>query len=185
MQGRSPGEGNGNPLQYSGLEIPWREELGGLQSMASQEVRHNLVTKQQQQIRVKFPPALAFWALNGSALFGHMVPQKKKSIFVHFFKFNAILFKLPITLQNRLCSCIECKETEVHYLVILYTIFNPSKSKSRAQSPLSPPFTNIGDQHLSILGNGPENWKSKKKVLYFLWFTVLAMDEYYKETIKE
>ena len=31
--GRSPGEGNGNPLQYSCLEIPWTEERGGLQSM--------------------------------------------------------------------------------------------------------------------------------------------------------
>ena len=30
--GRSPGEGNGNPLQYSSWEIPWTEEPGGLQS---------------------------------------------------------------------------------------------------------------------------------------------------------
>ena len=28
--GRSPGEENGNPLQYSCWEIPWREEPGGL-----------------------------------------------------------------------------------------------------------------------------------------------------------
>ena len=28
--GRSPGEGNGNPLQYSCLEIPWTEEPGRL-----------------------------------------------------------------------------------------------------------------------------------------------------------
>ena len=27
--GRSPGEGNGKPLQYSGLEVPWTEEPGG------------------------------------------------------------------------------------------------------------------------------------------------------------
>ena len=27
--GRSPGEGNGNPLQYSCLKIPWMEEPGG------------------------------------------------------------------------------------------------------------------------------------------------------------
>ena len=33
--GRSPGEGNSNPLQYSCLEIPWTEECGGLQSMVS------------------------------------------------------------------------------------------------------------------------------------------------------
>ena len=36
--GRSPGEGNGNPLQYSCLRIPWMEEPGGLQSMESQRV---------------------------------------------------------------------------------------------------------------------------------------------------
>ena len=31
--GRSPGEGNGNPLQYSCLEIPCTEEPGRLQSI--------------------------------------------------------------------------------------------------------------------------------------------------------
>ena len=30
-------------------EIPWTEEPGGLQSIGSQSVRHNSVTKQQQQ----------------------------------------------------------------------------------------------------------------------------------------
>ena len=34
--GRSPGGGNGNPLQYPVWEIPWTEEPGRLQSMASQ-----------------------------------------------------------------------------------------------------------------------------------------------------
>ena len=34
--GRSPGEGNGNPLQYSCLEIPWTEEPGKLQYMGLQ-----------------------------------------------------------------------------------------------------------------------------------------------------
>ena len=38
---RSPGEGNGNPLQYSCLENPWTEEPGGLQSMGLQTVRHD------------------------------------------------------------------------------------------------------------------------------------------------
>ena len=28
--GKSPGEGHGNPLQYSYLETPWTEEPGGL-----------------------------------------------------------------------------------------------------------------------------------------------------------
>ena len=40
--GRSPGEGNGNPLQYSCLENPHgQKSLGGLQSMGSQKVKHN------------------------------------------------------------------------------------------------------------------------------------------------
>ena len=38
--GRSPGEGNGNPPQYSCLENPWTEEPGGIQSMGLQRVGH-------------------------------------------------------------------------------------------------------------------------------------------------
>ena len=33
-----PGEGDGTPLQYSCLKIPWTQEPGGLQSMGSQRV---------------------------------------------------------------------------------------------------------------------------------------------------
>ena len=44
---RSPGEENGNPLQYSCWEIPWTEESGGLQSMGLQRVGYDLATKQQ------------------------------------------------------------------------------------------------------------------------------------------
>ena len=39
-QGRSPGIGNGNPLQYSCLENSMTEKSGGLQSMGSQRVGH-------------------------------------------------------------------------------------------------------------------------------------------------
>ena len=39
--GRHPGEGHGNPLQYSYMENPWTEEPGGLQSIALQRVRHD------------------------------------------------------------------------------------------------------------------------------------------------
>ena len=35
--GISPGEGNGNMLQFSCLAIPWTEDPGGLQSMGSQK----------------------------------------------------------------------------------------------------------------------------------------------------
>ena len=36
--GRSPGEGNGNPLQYSCVEAPWAEEPGGLQSSGLESI---------------------------------------------------------------------------------------------------------------------------------------------------
>ena len=41
---RSPGEGNGNPLQYPCWRIPWTEEPDGLQSMGSQRAGHDWVT---------------------------------------------------------------------------------------------------------------------------------------------
>ena len=39
--GRSPGEGNGNPLQYLAWKIPWTEQSGRLQSMGLQRVGHD------------------------------------------------------------------------------------------------------------------------------------------------
>ena len=39
--GRSPGERNGNPLQYSCLENSMDREAWQLQSMGSQRVRHD------------------------------------------------------------------------------------------------------------------------------------------------
>ena len=42
--GRSPGEGNGNPLQNTCLETPWTEEPGGLWSTGSQRVGHSWAT---------------------------------------------------------------------------------------------------------------------------------------------
>ena len=46
--GRSPGGGNGNPLQYSSWEIPRSEETGRLQSVGLQRVRRDLAIKQSQ-----------------------------------------------------------------------------------------------------------------------------------------
>ena len=63
--GRSSGEGNGNPFHYSCLENPMdRENPGRLQSMGSQRVRHDLVTKQQQQYILK-----GIWGIGIMALF--------------------------------------------------------------------------------------------------------------------
>ena len=50
--GRAPGEGNGNPLQYSCLENPI--DRGAWQTTVHEvtKVRHNLATKQQHSIRL-------------------------------------------------------------------------------------------------------------------------------------
>ena len=45
--GRSPGEGNSNPCQYSCQDIPWTEEPDRLQSGELKRVGHDLATKQQ------------------------------------------------------------------------------------------------------------------------------------------
>ena len=52
--GRSPGEGNGNALQHSCWEIPLTEEPGGLQSVGSQRVRHNLATEHTHSYFYKY-----------------------------------------------------------------------------------------------------------------------------------
>ena len=51
--GRSPGEGNGNPLRYSCWKIPRTEESEGLQSMGLQRVGHDLVSEQKQDFYAK------------------------------------------------------------------------------------------------------------------------------------
>ena len=53
--GRSPGGESDNPLQYSCLEIPWTEEPGGLQSMGSQRVGHNLETEHAEKCYHSLP----------------------------------------------------------------------------------------------------------------------------------
>ena len=47
--GRSPGERNGNPLQYSCLENPMDREPGRLQSMGSQRVGEKEVISNSQK----------------------------------------------------------------------------------------------------------------------------------------
>ena len=62
--GRSSGEGNGNPLQYSCLENPMMEKPVRLQSTGSQRVRHDWAT------------SLHFTSLHGSSydFIGDKVP---------------------------------------------------------------------------------------------------------------
>ena len=52
---RDPGDGNGYPLQYSYLEIPWTEDPGGPQSMGvSKEKENNLIIKWAKDINGYF-----------------------------------------------------------------------------------------------------------------------------------
>ena len=46
--GRSPGEGDGNPLQYCSWRIPWKRSLAGYSPWGHRRVGHDLVTEQQQ-----------------------------------------------------------------------------------------------------------------------------------------
>ena len=56
--GRSPGEGNGTHSSILAWEIPWTEEPGGLQSVGSQRVRHNLVTEKSESEVAQLCPTL-------------------------------------------------------------------------------------------------------------------------------
>jgi len=52
---RSPGEGNGNLLQYSCLQILWTEELGGVHTVHEvARVVQDLATKQQEINNLNF-----------------------------------------------------------------------------------------------------------------------------------
>ena len=53
--GRSPGEGNGNPLQHSCQENPKERGAWQVQSMGSQRVKHDLVTEQHLQHLIIIP----------------------------------------------------------------------------------------------------------------------------------
>ena len=54
--GRSPVEENGNPLQYSCLEVPRTEKPGGLQSLGSQRVGYDLAAKPPPPVYHPWPP---------------------------------------------------------------------------------------------------------------------------------
>ena len=68
--GRSPGEGNGNSLQYSCLENPWTEEPGRLLSMGSlcfllSYLRNNCLIYDHEDFHLHFIlKVLEFWLLH-------------------------------------------------------------------------------------------------------------------------
>ena len=58
--GRSPEEGNGHPLQYQALRIPWTEEPGGLQFTGSQRIRHDWATNTSNFFFLRNPVPVTF-----------------------------------------------------------------------------------------------------------------------------
>ena len=92
--GRSPGEGNGNPLQCSCLGNPKNREAWLLQSMGLQRAGHNLATKQ----------CLPDLFLTCSAL---VIPA--------FFAFHAHTNLLPQGLCTCCTSCLECPSPRSPY----------------------------------------------------------------------
>ena len=56
--GRSPGEGNGTPLQYLCLENPWTGEPGGLQSRCHSRTRLSDFTFQLEHVDFEVPMRL-------------------------------------------------------------------------------------------------------------------------------
>ena len=88
--GRSSGEGNGNPLQYSFLENPMDREPGRLHSVGSQRVRREQLTLLLLLLR---KPGPNFWLSQKSVFHKSVSPVfsvkqiKSKQILIHFKKY--------------------------------------------------------------------------------------------------
>ena len=67
--GRSPGEGNGNPLSSTlAWKIPWTEKPGGLQSMGSQRVRHDRATSLSSSLLSSYSSYESIFFLKGNLI---------------------------------------------------------------------------------------------------------------------
>jgi len=94
--GRSPGEGNGNPLQYSGLENPMNCSLPGSSVHRVARVRHDLATKP--------PPFNIYWVtINYNIIFKlEWSDTHLKIVFLLLVKFDIVaniisIYPLPVS----------------------------------------------------------------------------------------
>ena len=106
--GRSPGEGNGNPFQYSCLENPMD---GGASSMGSQRVGHNWVintfTFTHTHIHPYTTSALLIWSDGGYLGCFHVLAIVSSAAMNILFIVQIVLFKsqllwLPGTFSHRI-----------------------------------------------------------------------------------
>ena len=84
--GRSPGEGNGNPFQYSCLENAMDRGAWGATVHGSQRVGYNSVTKQQQFVGKEALGRLEALKIVVPSSF-HLIEFKNNSIPVHKYKY--------------------------------------------------------------------------------------------------
>ena len=82
-EGRCPEGGNGNPLQYSCLEIPWTEEPDRLEFIGLQRAGHNLATKQQKQLGNKTVQSSSVQSLSRVQLFVTPMDCSTPGLLVH------------------------------------------------------------------------------------------------------
>ena len=96
---RSPGEGNGNPLQYSCLGNPMDRGAWQTIVLGSQRIRHDLETKQQQQYSLRVCvshlryPCICRWTFR---LFSCLVPS-------HFSRVQPFVTSRMVAHPARLC----------------------------------------------------------------------------------
>ena len=89
--GRSPGEGNGNPLSIFGWEIPWTEEPSGLQSMGLQKSQTQLRDKKNKSPSSSFKPL------------GLKVPDSAAGFLCKVYPSKDMKLLIPRSISNHIC----------------------------------------------------------------------------------
>ena len=94
--GRSPGEGNGKPLQYSCLENPM--DRGGLQSMGSQKSQTRLSTHTGQDIILHVWPQMECWSWEMLSL--KIILQE--TLYPYFLKFRRVHWYVKVSCNKEI-----------------------------------------------------------------------------------
>ena len=127
--GRSPGEGNGNPLQYLAWESPQRS-LVGYSPWDRKTVRHNLVTKQQKHSCFTMLSFLLYSKVNQSHI-----------------NTNPLFFRFPSPLgHHRALSRVPCASQQVLISYLIYTQYCIYVSLNLPFHPTDPSPTTCGHQ---------------------------------------